>query len=358
MAKRFLRVSFRDDVDFDFAAVKVTFKKVLFSGQVSLRFGWADVIFEESDFPGPTRLGTSWLHYEVGGALEHALANTAKRIDDRRPRLLHLKGSNVSNLVLTDLDLNLCRFEGANNLDSLRLEQANPFLATPKGWRFSRHRPFIVTWTSREVIAEEHSWRAANGLGIQKEGWTALPNNNLKPESAPRAESIQRIYRSLRKGQEDRKDEPGAADFYYGEMEMRRHATTHWVERRILDLYWLSSGYALRAWRALVALLILLIVASTFFMLQGFDRNGGNGLHATRVQTNGAVVYSKYGLPTLPHDFGTAFSYSVESATSLLNPPQSRPLTAIGQGTEFVLRLLGPGLLGLAILSLRGRVKR
>jgi hypothetical protein len=31
-------------------------------------------------------------------------------------------------------------------------------------------------------------------------------------------------YRALRKSREDNKDEPGAADFYYGEMEMRRHA--------------------------------------------------------------------------------------------------------------------------------------
>jgi Luciferase-like monooxygenase len=34
---------------------------------------------------------------------------------------------------------------------------------------------------------------------------------------------IATIYRALRKGREDNKDEPGAADFYYGEMEMRRH---------------------------------------------------------------------------------------------------------------------------------------
>ena len=32
------------------------------------------------------------------------------------------------------------------------------------------------------------------------------------------------LYRELRKGREDAKDEPGAADFYYGEMEMRRRA--------------------------------------------------------------------------------------------------------------------------------------
>jgi hypothetical protein len=30
------------------------------------------------------------------------------------------------------------------------------------------------------------------------------------------------LYRALRKGREDAKNEPGAADFYYGEMEMCR----------------------------------------------------------------------------------------------------------------------------------------
>jgi uncharacterized protein YjbI with pentapeptide repeats len=355
---RFERVSFRDDVDFDLAAVKVHFQKALFFGQVSLRFGWADVVFEESDFPGPTRLGTSWLSYPLTGALVQSLGIAGKTVDDRRPTLLHLTGSNVSNTVLTDLNLKSCRFAGANNLDSLRIEQADPFSVTPNGWRFSRSKPFLAVWTSRGAIAEEHYWRIVNGLGIQKEGWLASPGVGDLRELVPQAESIQRIYRDLRKGREDQKDEPGAADFYYGEMEMRRHATQNWIERRVLDLYWLSSGYALRAWRAVMALIALLVVASIIFTVQGFDRNGGTALRAARVQPSGQVVYTKYALPALPHDFGTAFTYSIESATSLLSSPQPRPLTAIGQGMEFALRLLGPALLGLAVLSLRGRIKR
>jgi hypothetical protein len=38
------------------------------------------------------------------------------------------------------------------------------------------------------------------------------------------------LYRALRKAQEDNKNEPGAADFYYGEMEMRdRDRQTPWA---------------------------------------------------------------------------------------------------------------------------------
>ena len=44
------------------------------------------------------------------------------------------------------------------------------------------------------------------------------------------------LYRALRKGHEDAKDEPGAADFYYGEMEMRRLA-----RRPVHTVRWYSS---------------------------------------------------------------------------------------------------------------------
>jgi hypothetical protein len=54
------------------------------------------------------------------------------------------------------------------------------------------------------------------------------------------------IYRQLRKSREDSKDEPGANDFYYGEMEMRRRSGPL-AERSILRLYWLVSRYGLRA---------------------------------------------------------------------------------------------------------------
>jgi len=72
--------------------------------------------------------------------------------------------------------------------------------------------------------------------------------------------AIAALYRALRKGREDAKDEPGAADIYYGEMEMRRHtsgpangresASRGQVDRAVLTVYWLISGYGLRAWRA------------------------------------------------------------------------------------------------------------
>ena len=47
------------------------------------------------------------------------------------------------------------------------------------------------------------------------------------------AGQIAGLYRALRKGREDTKDKPGAADLYYGEMEMRRHARPGVSRRRV-----------------------------------------------------------------------------------------------------------------------------
>jgi hypothetical protein len=76
--------------------------------------------------------------------------------------------------------------------------------------------------------------------------WPALIPAFSPPRPQLQPERLAALYRQLRKAQEDAKNEPGAADFYYGEMEMRRHATTaHPGERVLLFLYWLTSGYGL-----------------------------------------------------------------------------------------------------------------
>jgi hypothetical protein len=90
------------------------------------------------------------------------------------------------------------------------------------------------------------------------------------------------LYRALRKGREDTKDEPGAADFYYGEMEMRRlarrpvnpigagrigAASRGRVERWILTAYWLV--YGLRAWRAVAGLAVVTALFAVAFHFVG-----------------------------------------------------------------------------------------
>jgi hypothetical protein len=159
------------------------------------------------------------------------------------------------------------------------------------------------------------------------------------------------IYRALRKGREDAKDEPGAADFYYGEMEMRRQAKRRearlaWRERQlgrvvnaeaehvVLWLYWVLSGYALRASRALAWLVSILAVATIVLAAVGLEQ------------------------PTpasFPARMGTSFLVALEGAVFRAS---EQALTYVGRLVQAGLRFVGPVLLGLAVLSVRGRVKR
>lgn len=63
-------------------------------------------------------------------------------------------------------------------------------------------------------------------------------NGGSRPHEVFDAGDVSAIYRDLRKGREDRKDEPGAADSYSGEMELRRAATLRGFERILLWLSW------------------------------------------------------------------------------------------------------------------------
>jgi hypothetical protein len=143
------------------------------------------------------------------------------------------------------------------------------------------------------------------------------------------------VYRGLRKGREDAKDEPGAADFYYGEMEMRRHSrATPAGERLLLAVYWLVSGYGLRAWRALAAFGVVIGLVGV-----GLSRVGFHHPH-----------------PAL----GVSWLYALQATVSLEGKARqlSGQLTLPGELLRVGLRFAGPALLFLALLSIRNRVKR
>jgi hypothetical protein len=161
------------------------------------------------------------------------------------------------------------------------------------------------------------------------------------------AGQIAGLYRALRKGREDAKDEPDAADFYYGEMEMRRHAgrstdtstntptgeaSRGQVERAILTVYWLVSGYGLRAWRALAWLAALTAGFAIAFHLAGFTR------------------------PPQPISYWTSLLYAFRATLSLTDSEVE--LTAWGKLLQGLLRLTGPVLLALTLLAIRARTKR
>jgi hypothetical protein len=183
----------------------------------------------------------------------------------------------------------------------------------------------LPRWTSRITIHEERCWRVARFQDWRDE---YSKRCTMPTRLASEAERLAKTYRALRKGREDEGDAPGAGDFYYGEMEMRRHAAGSHVEHMVILLYWLVSGYGLRASRALLALGLTVLVFGALLSLGIRDQSPDDNL-----------------------------VFSLQSTTNLFRAPQE-DLPIGGRLLEIGLRLLGPLFFGLALLSLRGRVKR
>jgi hypothetical protein len=147
------------------------------------------------------------------------------------------------------------------------------------------------------------------------------------------------LYRSLRKAEEDTKNEPGAADFYYGEMEMRRNIEDiPRAERLILQLYWLVSGYALRAWRSVATLTAIVLLAAVAFAFWGFPASGANFRPVGINNNNGTLIYQQRppNLPSGLEQLPAAIRFSAQSSTALLRGPD-RTLTPLGDWLEILL---------------------
>lgn len=251
-----------------------------------------------------------------------------------------------------------CQFAGTVHLDELRLEGRCPLPAAPSGLRWRGVRP--VRWTPRRTLAEEQHWRATRHGAA--DGWTSAPDRVGVLEPAALASS----YRQLRKGFEDGKNEPGAADFYYGEMEMRRHdPDTPRAERGLLTAYWALSGYGLRASRALGWLLAAMTATVVAMMLWGLPQEDpksvstgaftGRSITLTAVRPDPVNPDGPYRKRLSTERFDKSLQVVINSVVFRAS---GQNLTAAGTYTEMASRLVEPVLLGLAVLATRSRVKR
>jgi hypothetical protein len=179
----------------------------------------------------------------------------------------------------------------------------------------------------RQVIQDEINVRRPGSVIWRKFRESSDTSQTQSPQD------VASLYRALRKNREDSKDEPGGADFYYGEMEMRRLAA-QWtsVDRWLLTIYWLLSGYALRAWRALMALVTVVLSLSYILCRHGFN-------------------------PNVEHNYAKSILLLAQTSVGLSRPMPSE-LTSIGSTIQIAMRITGPALLALVVLALRGRVKR
>jgi hypothetical protein len=257
-----------------------------------------------------------------------------------QPRLVSIAGVDSSHLVLSDVDASHCVFRGALHLDGLRFATPCPMDHPPRGLCAGTIFPFVWWWSDRMTVREERDWRAE---GARPSGWRTKPaadefadptadGKEEKPSHRAEAERLAKIYRALRKGCEDEKNEPGAGDFYYGEMEMRRHGLASASERLLLWLYWVLSGYSLRPLRTLAALAVLWLVSAALLFKTGFANPG----EFTFLQALQISMASTVNLDVVKNE---VFSFA-------------------GQWLRFPLRILGPLFFGLLLLAIRGRVRR
>jgi hypothetical protein len=342
---------------------KVSCMNAKFRDRVWFRLTGSELWLDNTAFAGSTTV-------ESALAPPSARPNSVAVTAPAAMRLRSVKGTDAEHLTLVDVDLSRCEFAGLRRPELLHLVGRCRFAAMPHGfcWRWG----FLPWhWAAREALFEEHMWRRSVHAPAGKGGW-ATPDANIELPVVP-PERLAVIYRQLRKAVEDAKNEPGAADFYYGEMEMRRHSpTSPSAERAIIRLYWLISGYGLRAIRSLTALVIIGAAIAT--LLTGF------GLAATAPVTTtpqhlvgtlnttpgqpGRITGTLSGiepqLPSASQRWTTERARTAAEVTleSFVFRSTDQPLTTAGTWTTIVARIFGPLLLALALLAIRNRVKR
>lgn len=307
---RLPRASFDSRVRFDLASSDVDLSGAILSEGGLIEVGRGKITLNQVRLGGPLR---------VSGRLQEASL----------PEVTGLFNADAGRMSFARVDMSRCAFYGAHGLDSVDIEPTVIFPLSPR-WEFRRR-----------CIADEFAWRISSGHrrwsleGVQvgppqpqRSGVDEQPKVQLPHLDASQ---VAATYRELRRSLESKSDMPGAADFYYGEMEMRRHdVRTSRLDRFLISLYWLVSGYGLRPLRAL-AMWVLLIAVGTFVMsLGGFSDN----------------------------DFSWTRASLFSARASLPGVPTVETLTRFGQTVELALRILGPILAALFLIALRARVMR
>ncbi|WP_331772579.1 pentapeptide repeat-containing protein (plasmid) [Embleya sp. NBC_00888] len=347
---------FGGSVTLSFAARRVECRRTRWTSTAEIRLRYATVDFSHSSFASPLALVAEAAPFALsdGRTLEEEAFAGAP---DARVRLVSLRGADTRHLVLADIDLSGCLFTGAVHLDRIRLEGVCVFDTTPPRPRRWGLGP---RFTPRRTLAEEHHWRAGRPRAAR--GWNraVLDAGHVGPAQ------LEPVYRALRRAHEHAGNQPWAADFAYGEREMRRHDRTGTTraERGLLHAYWLLSGYGLRASRALGWLAASIVLTVVLLMWAGIPQDSPKQEAAGRVPAGGGTVTFEIGEtsprnPTGDRFTSERFEKSLDVALgSVVFRSSGQPLTTAGGYIESVSRLSRLLLLGLAVLAVRNRVRR
>jgi uncharacterized protein YjbI with pentapeptide repeats len=267
---------------------------------------------------------------------------------DSRVSVSDLRHTRCDELRLAGIHLGECRFDGATGLDELALTSES----------FSRR-----------------------GDGLLRRGRIELQEERDNREGRPGALDAGRLaqlYRSLRKGLEDSRDAPGAADFYLAELEMRRRVRDKpQSEALVLWAYRTFAGYGVRPLRPALWLALLLIAATASASALGAISETRIGTQTTTLPAR-TCAFASEGRPAKPvlrcaavksstsppasernvdRDLVTAGVVVIRSTLGLSRAADER-LRAGGQLLIALTRLLGATLLAFVALGLRSMVRR
>ncbi|WP_322734557.1 hypothetical protein [Streptomyces ferrugineus] len=273
---------FGGPVTLSFATPRLECRRTRWSSTAEVRLRYATVDFAHAVFEYPLTIAAEPDPFVLPDGRRLAEEPFAGVLD-AAVRMASLRGVDAAHLVLADVDLTGCLFARALHLDQLRLDGACTFDTVPPAVHWRGWRP--IRFTQRRTLAEEHHWRASQPTAVR--GW------NVAVFDAGRVGPLQLapVYRALRKAFEDGKHEPGAADFYYGEMEMRRHADDiPRSERSLLTAYWALSGYGMRASRSLAWLGAAMLVTIVLLMGLGLPQDAPKQEATGTVPTGGGSV--------------------------------------------------------------------
>ncbi|OLT43643.1 hypothetical protein BJF87_24470 [Gordonia sp. CNJ-863] len=301
-------------------------------------------------YPRPARRQLSaaqWADY-VLALLRLDIALTEALPAGQRSSIRSLQRAQVTGVTISGMDLTSCTFAAAYGLDALTITGDN-IMSSSRGDREKDKRPQQTCgrhwWrTDRRVINDE----------LRRDSTAIRDSREREGEDSDplSAREVSAIYRSLRKALEDAKDEPGAADFYYGEMEMRRQAAGLLsVERWILATYRVVSGYGLRAWRAVASLAAIIGLAALCFIRGEKPPFGWELVRKNDSSTPPLIDPDSHLWP---------LAFAAQEAVALFRPAGAAGATLVGIGVfiDLSIRILGPILLALAVLAIRNRTKR
>nr|WP_307711206.1 pentapeptide repeat-containing protein [Streptomyces sp. V1I6] len=338
------------------AARHLECRRTRWSSTAELRLRYATVDFAQAVFEYPLTIAAKAEPFVLPNGQpvpELALAGAPSAT----VRMISLRGVDAAHLVLSDINLAMCMLTGTVHLDQIQLEGTCSFNDVPRTqWR--RWPP--VRFTRRRILFEELIWRVSEPAAAP--GWSATVSGSVRVGPAQLAP----VYRALRKAFEDSKNEPGAADFYYGEMEMRRHDRTNTTraERGLLSGYWLLSGYGLRASRALgwlaAAMLVTIVLLMGFGLPKDSPKQEATGTvppggGKTTFEIDKADPQNPRGERFTGERFDKALNVTLNS---VVFRSSGQDLTTTGTYIEMTSRVTEPILLGLAVLAVRNRVKR